>query len=112
MDRTMHPRAGNPQGTAVKELLLHLRIPQRTHARLEPASSIGGQKKDGKLAATAAGDDDDLEEPYKPLSTLYFGISSKHDGPLPPAATSAAAAAKVNPKTSGDCGHVFLHGGR
>ncbi|KAL8375630.1 hypothetical protein RB595_006959 [Gaeumannomyces hyphopodioides] len=80
MDRTMHPRAGNLEGTATKALLSQSRILQRTPVWVEPAAAVGGKKKGGSVAAAAA---DDLEELYKPLSTLYFGLSSEKDTSLP-----------------------------
>ncbi|KAL8345863.1 hypothetical protein RB601_005771 [Gaeumannomyces tritici] len=90
MDRAMHKRAGNLEGTALKALLLsQSRTLQRTPTWVEPAAAAGRKKnKDGGVAA------DDLEELYKPLSTLYFGLSSKQD-------TSVSATPKTKTKTKG-----------
>ncbi|KAL8405188.1 hypothetical protein RB594_009913 [Gaeumannomyces avenae] len=80
MDRAMHKRAGNLEGTALKALLLsQSRTLLRTPAWVEPAAADRKNNKDDGVAAAAA---DDLEEPYKPLSTLYFGLSSKQDTSL------------------------------
>ncbi|KAH8775311.1 hypothetical protein F5883DRAFT_627450 [Diaporthe sp. PMI_573] len=75
IDELVHSKAGDLTGTAVQRLLSQSRIIQRTPEWVEPIK----RPKKAEIVSTT---DQDVEALYKPLSTLYFGLTpSKPDVP-------------------------------
>ncbi|GAP89947.2 hypothetical protein SAMD00023353_4400550 [Rosellinia necatrix] len=86
VDRLVYAKCGNLLGSAQQRVLTQPRIMRRTPGWMEPSPSA---TKSGKEVVLGP----DLEELYKPLSTIYIGESIETDGSI------AAPTAKQKTKT-------------